>query len=117
MHSVSTPGPFQFDYPLTGLAAKRFLANLMGAPIRNKKQLGTLTCLIVGGTAMLFFLLRVIARLPIFGGNWGLDDWVMTAAMVRPQDFKKCYISGLTSFRSLSSQKQFALICVSDTTW
>ncbi|OSS45433.1 hypothetical protein B5807_10410 [Epicoccum nigrum] len=64
------------------VTAKRFLANLMGAPIRNQKQLGTLTTLIVGGAAVLFFLLRVIARLPIFGGNWGLDDWVMTVAMV-----------------------------------
>jgi hypothetical protein len=36
---------------------------------------------------VVFFLLRVIARLPIFGGNWGLDDWVMTAAMVRLQSF------------------------------
>ncbi|KAF1929736.1 uncharacterized protein M421DRAFT_128424 [Didymella exigua CBS 183.55] len=32
--------------------------------------------------AVLFYLLRVIARLPIFRGNWGLDDWVMTAAMI-----------------------------------
>jgi hypothetical protein len=85
MHSVSTPDAFWFEHLLTGLAAKRFLANLLGAPIRNQKQLGTLTTLIVGGAAVVFFLLRVIARLPIFGGNWGLDDWVMTAAMVRPQ--------------------------------
>lgn len=54
----------------------------MGAPIRNKTQLGTLTTLIVGGMAVVFFLLRVIARLPMFGGNWGADDWVMTVAMV-----------------------------------
>jgi hypothetical protein len=87
MHSVSTPKAFWVGDLLTELAAKRFLANLMGAPIRNQKQLGTLTTLIVGGAAVLFFLLRVIARLPIFGGNWGLDDWVMTVAMVRPQSF------------------------------
>lgn len=31
---------------------------------------------------MLFYLLRVVARLPMFGGNWGADDWVMTVAMV-----------------------------------
>jgi hypothetical protein len=62
-------------------AAKKFLQTLMGAPVRNKKQLGTLTTLIVGGMAVLFYLLRVIARLPYFGGNWGADDWVMTAAM------------------------------------
>jgi hypothetical protein len=63
-------------------AAKKFLETLMGAPVRNKTELGTLTTLIVGGMAVLFYLLRVIARLPIFGGNWGLDDWVMTAAMI-----------------------------------
>ncbi|KAF3032863.1 hypothetical protein E8E12_003003 [Didymella heteroderae] len=64
------------------LTAKKFLQTLMGAPVRNKTQLGTLTTLIVGGMAVLFFLLRVIARLPMFGGNWGADDWVMTVAMV-----------------------------------
>lgn len=38
--------------------------------------------MIVGGSAVAFFLLRVVARLPVFGGNWGADDWVMTVAMV-----------------------------------
>lgn len=54
----------------------------MGAHVRNKTELGTLTTLIVGGVAVLFYLLRVVARLPIFEGKWGLDDWVMTAAIV-----------------------------------
>lgn len=57
----------------------------MGAPVRDKTLLGTLTTLIVGGAAVLFYLFRVVARLPMFGGNWGPDDWVMTAAMVRLQ--------------------------------
>jgi hypothetical protein len=55
----------------------------MGAPVRNKTDLGTFTTLIVGGVAVLTFILRAIARLPTFGGNWGLDDWAMAAAMVR----------------------------------
>ena len=38
--------------------------------------------MIVGGSAVVFFILRVVARLPMFGGNWGADDWVMTVAMV-----------------------------------
>lgn len=63
----------------------------MGAPVRNDTALGTYTSLVVGGAAVLFFLLRVIARLPYFGGNWGLDDWVMTAAMVRIES--KCVCS------------------------
>jgi hypothetical protein len=54
----------------------------MAAPVRNKKELGTLTTLVVGGVAVLAFILRAIARLPTFGGNWGLDDWTMAAAMV-----------------------------------
>jgi hypothetical protein len=58
----------------------------MGAPIRNKTKLGTFTTLIVGGLAVLAFLLRAVARLPYFGGNWGADDWVITADIVLPQN-------------------------------
>jgi hypothetical protein len=67
---------------LTTAAAKKFLQDLLDAPMRDKRQLGTFTCLIVGGVALLCFILRIIARLPAFGGQWGPDDWVMTAAMV-----------------------------------
>jgi hypothetical protein len=55
----------------------------MGAPIRDKTRTGTLVSLIPGGAAVLAYILRVIARMPFFGGNWGLDDWVITAAIVR----------------------------------
>lgn len=54
----------------------------MDAPIRNNTRIGTYTCLIVGGVAVLIYLLRVIARLPVFGAGWGLDDWVITAATI-----------------------------------
>ena len=54
----------------------------MDAPVRDKSKLGTLTTLIVGGVAVLSYILRVVARLPFFGGNWGYDDWVMTVAIV-----------------------------------
>lgn len=64
-------------------AAKKFLQEMIGAPVRDKTMLGTLTTLIVGGVALIAFILRGIARLPIFGGNWGADDWVMLASMVR----------------------------------
>jgi len=64
------------------VAAKKFLQQTMNAPVRNKTDLGTFTCLIVGGVALLAFVLRLIARLPLFGGQWGLDDWVMSVAMV-----------------------------------
>jgi hypothetical protein len=54
----------------------------MGAPVRDKTKLGTYTTLIAGGFALLAFLLRIVTRLPILGGSWGLDDWAITAAMV-----------------------------------
>jgi hypothetical protein len=58
----------------------------MNAPIRDKTLLGTLTSLIAGGVAVLAYLLRVCARLPLFGGNWGLDDWTITLAIVLPPE-------------------------------
>ena len=67
---------------LTKTAAKKFLQELLGAPIRDKTKQGTYTSLIVGGVAVFAFILRAIARLPRFGGKWGADDWVMTVAIV-----------------------------------
>ena len=65
-------------------AAKKFLAQMMSAPVRNKSEMGTLICLIVGGLCVLTWIARVIARLPMVAtGQWGPDDWVMAAAMVR----------------------------------
>lgn len=72
--------------PMLNLSvAKKFLEDLMGKLVRDSTRLGTLTCLIIGGVAILAYILRVIARLPTVGGNWGLDDWVMTASIVRYQ--------------------------------
>ncbi|KAL5392312.1 hypothetical protein DPSP01_000826 [Paraphaeosphaeria sporulosa] len=64
------------------LTAKRFLQELLRAPFRDKTQVGTHTCLIMGVIAVLVYLLRVVARLPMLGGQWGLDDWAMTASML-----------------------------------
>ena len=63
-------------------AAKRFLTELMDAPIRNKTEQGTVTIIVFGVLSLGAYILRVIARLPWFGGNWGIDDWVMTAAII-----------------------------------
>ena len=79
---------------LISIAAKKFLAEIMGAPVRNDTALGTYTSLVVGGAAVLFFLLRVIARLPYFGGNWGLDDWVMTVAVVNNESKNLVLVTG-----------------------
>lgn len=66
---------------------------MMDAPIRDKTKLGTYTTLIVGGFAVLSYILRAVARLPYFGGNWGLDDWAISAAIVSCQTFSRlvCY--------------------------
>ncbi|CAI6332785.1 unnamed protein product [Periconia digitata] len=64
------------------LTARKFLQELMGAPVRDETKSGTLTTLTVGGVALLAFILRVFARLPVFGRTWGPDDWVMTATII-----------------------------------
>jgi len=39
---------------------------------------------VAGGVlAFLAFVLRMVARLPYYGGKFGLDDWVMVLTMVR----------------------------------
>ncbi|CAG5154354.1 uncharacterized protein ALTATR162_LOCUS3573 [Alternaria atra] len=68
--------------PKEALTAKRFLSELMDAPIRNNTEQGTITTLVAGILSLLAYVLRAVARLPWFGGNWGLDDWVMTAAII-----------------------------------
>ncbi|KAJ8111287.1 hypothetical protein OPT61_g6080 [Boeremia exigua] len=64
------------------LTAMKFLSEVIEAPVRDKTQLGALTSLIVGGATLLLYVLRVIARQSVFGGNWGIDDWVLTVAMI-----------------------------------
>jgi hypothetical protein len=71
-----------WNMSLIVIAAKRFLQTLLGAPRRNKEALGTFTTLIVGGLAILAYLMRVAARLPGLNSKWGLDDWALTLAML-----------------------------------
>ncbi|KZM23646.1 uncharacterized protein EKO05_0000115 [Ascochyta rabiei] len=78
--------------PKDALTARRFLTKLMDAPVRNKTMQGTLTSLIVGGMAVLAYILRIVARLTWFGGNWGFDDWVMTAAIIITIPLTACAI-------------------------
>ncbi|KAI4834464.1 hypothetical protein E4T44_08787, partial [Aureobasidium sp. EXF-8845] len=54
----------------------------LSAPRRNKEALGTFTTLIVGGVAILAYLMRVASRLPGSNSKWGLDDWALTLAML-----------------------------------
>ncbi|KAI4729851.1 hypothetical protein E4T49_02153 [Aureobasidium sp. EXF-10728] len=78
------------------LTAKAFLQTLLGAPRRNKEALGTYTTLIVGGVAILAYVLRVIARLPGSNSKWGLDDWTLSLAMVILQFGYSLFIIPLT---------------------
>jgi hypothetical protein len=71
-----------WNVSLIVVAAKAFLQTLLGAPRRNKEDLGTYPTWIVGGFAILAYLLRVAARLPGSGSKWGLDDWTLTLAML-----------------------------------
>lgn len=67
---------------LTGVAANRYLQNLLQAPVRDVTWVGTHTCLTMGLFALVVYLLRLVARLPQLGGQWGLDDWAITLSMV-----------------------------------
>jgi hypothetical protein len=87
----------------------------MGAPVRDNRTVGNFTCLIIGGVAVLAYIIRATARLPIFGGNWGLDDWVITAAVVSASLYLH-HISRLTYSRYSSSRLQYAHTFVSTTT-
>jgi hypothetical protein len=49
--------------------------------------------MIPGGLAVLAYILRAIARMPCLGGNWGVDDWVITAAIVRITPFTRPLMS------------------------
>ena len=83
----------------------------MSAPVRDKTKLGTLTTLIAGGVAVLAYILRAVARLPIFGGNWGLDDWVMTSAIVRPPIFEHSMYQALP-FSDIHHTAHYLRICL-----
>jgi hypothetical protein len=86
----------------------------MDAPIRNNTEQGTITTLVAGILSLLAYVLRAVARLPWFGGNWGLDDWVMTAAIVcLIAGFHLRHTSKLTLHRYSLFRLQYAHTCVS----
>ncbi|KAF2008098.1 hypothetical protein P154DRAFT_614482 [Amniculicola lignicola CBS 123094] len=64
------------------LAAKNFSSVAFGAPVRNHTKLVSYTGVIGGASALLAVITRVCARLPWFGGTWGLDDWGILATMI-----------------------------------
>ena len=55
---------------------------MFGGPVRDDTKLVSYNGIIAGGIALLAVIVRIIARLPWFGGTWGLDDWAIIVAMV-----------------------------------
>ena len=63
-------------------AAKNFTESVFGGPVRDESKLVSYNGIIAGGFALLAVILRILARLPWFGGTWGLDDWAIIGVMV-----------------------------------
>ncbi|KKK16523.1 hypothetical protein ARAM_003075 [Aspergillus rambellii] len=63
------------------LTTKNVTSTACGAPVRDRSTVITVAGLTGGGIALLAFLLRVLARLPCCGGQFGMDDWTMALTM------------------------------------
>ncbi|KAL4964242.1 uncharacterized protein BDV14DRAFT_209399 [Aspergillus stella-maris] len=63
------------------LTTKNVTATTCGQPVRDRTSAISITGLAGGAIALLVYLLRVFARLPCCGGQFGADDWVMTLTM------------------------------------
>ncbi|RAO64886.1 uncharacterized protein BHQ10_000898 [Talaromyces amestolkiae] len=59
-------------------ATKNVTSTLCGAPIRDRTAVVSVAGLAGGALAIVFFLLRMVTRLPRFGVSFGLDDAVLT---------------------------------------
>ncbi|KAF2084270.1 hypothetical protein K490DRAFT_75929 [Saccharata proteae CBS 121410] len=64
------------------LSSKNATETLCGAPVRDRTREVSYTGVIGGILALIAYILRMIARLPKFGGEIGADDWVMTATVL-----------------------------------
>lgn len=63
-------------------ATKNVTSTLCGAPIRDRTAVVSVAGLAGGALAIVFFLLRMVTRLPRFGVSFGLDDAVLTFVIV-----------------------------------
>ncbi|KAJ5138872.1 uncharacterized protein N7515_003720 [Penicillium bovifimosum] len=64
------------------LTTKNVTSTACGAPIRNRTKLVSYSGVIGGVLALIAFILRMIARLNVFGGVFGMDDWTMLLTMI-----------------------------------
>jgi len=65
------------------LVAKNFTQVECGAPIRNRTKVVSYTGMSGMVIALITVLLRMIQRLPFYGGVFGLDDVVILISSVR----------------------------------
>ncbi|KAF7125862.1 hypothetical protein CNMCM5793_002155 [Aspergillus hiratsukae] len=68
------------------LATKNVTSTACGAPIRDRTRVVSIAGVVGGVLAVLAFALRMMARLPCCGGQFGMDDLAMivTVSMVIP---------------------------------
>lgn len=63
-------------------ATKNTTQTLCGAPIRDRTKAVSVSGIVGGIFALIAYILRMVSRLPQFGGTLGWDDAVMTFVVV-----------------------------------
>jgi hypothetical protein len=71
--------PSNTDYPS---ASQNATQTLCKQPVRNESKTVSYSGVIGGVLALLAYILRMVSRLPQFGGQFGWDDAVITVAML-----------------------------------
>jgi hypothetical protein len=61
---------------------KNITSTLCEEPIRDRTAVVSVVGVVGGVIAVIAFVLRMISRLPRFGGQFGMDDAVMMLAIV-----------------------------------
>lgn len=75
------PQPF-FDRRLMLVATKNATQTLCGAPVRDRTKAVSVSGIVGGIFALIAYVLRMVSRLPHFGGTLGWDDAAMTFVVV-----------------------------------
>ncbi|KAJ5545097.1 hypothetical protein N7535_006516 [Penicillium sp. DV-2018c] len=64
------------------LTMKNVTSTACGAPIRDRTKVVSYAGVAGGIIALVAFILRMVARLNVFGGVFGMDDWTMLLTMI-----------------------------------